>query len=184
MKIYTKFGDQGKTRVLQGDALGKHEPVIELIGALDELNSAIGMVISQNPKAKIRDQLVAVQNEIFEWGAVVAGAPASKSKSPGEDSVVRLEKEIDGWQTQLPKMTHFVLPGGSQAGATLHFVRTICRRTERVCSVVSADSEQSQLVPIQTYLNRLSDWLFVIARYENQVAGMEEVKWKPEARQS
>ena len=180
MKIYTKSGDRGQTQLPDGHTLAKSHTRIELIGTLDELNSAIGVAVSFNPSIDGCDELfIKVQNELFEWGAVAAGASPSLHSPPGEEAIQRLENEIDHWQDSLTAMTHFILPGGSSCGAAVHFARTVCRRAERLCTLLIEQSADDTLNPLQVYLNRLSDWLFVAARSENQAAGVSETKWQP-----
>ena len=136
MKIYTKFGDQGQTRLIGSGSLDKSNPVFEVIGELDELNSQLGLSLAglfQSPDSQkpievssVEQALVRVQHELFEWGSLLAGADSSKFTIPGDAAISRLEVEIDGWQDQLPPMTHFILPGGCNAGATLHVARSVC----------------------------------------------------------
>jgi cob(I)alamin adenosyltransferase len=187
MKIYTKTGDDGTTGLIGGGRVRKCDPRIECSGTVDELNAAIGLAASAlatNPVAREIDlfaHLRQVQNDLFVIGSHLATPEESPHRSslPGldEQMVTRLEMQIDAAETQLPKLRNFILPGGSEAAARLHLARTICRRAERLLVDFSLDRPVPGIV--LTYLNRLSDWLFVQARLANHLAGVEDVLWKP-----
>lgn len=176
MKIYTKTGDDGTTGTFGGDRISKTSPRIECLGEIDELNAAIGMARSFADNANLDRSLQRIQRELFDLGAEVA-CPAESSyfkPSVSEVHIVRLESEMDS--TELPPLRDFILPGGTSYAAAIHLARTICRRTERA---LLASRESLKLRPETCrYLNRLSDWLFVMARLANNLAGCEDVKWK------
>jgi cob(I)alamin adenosyltransferase len=177
MKIYTKSGDKGETSLVYGVRVPKHDARVEAYGTCDEANSAIGLALAYMPQEEEWKEFFSVfhvvQTKLFHIGAELA-TPAGKEvgwKIADED-VELLERTIDQWDAELPPLTNFVLPGGSPAGAALHLARTIVRRAERNAIVVR---EQSEVNPIVIrYLNRLSDFLFVAARYINQKAGRVE----------
>ena len=179
MKIYTKTGDTGETSLFGGTRIPKNSLRIDTIGTIDELNACIGTARSQIGDAEIRNLLHRIQNELFNIGADLATLDThSKSDDLRISSafVETLEKDIDGLEKQLAPLTNFILPGGSVAGSTLHLARTVCRRSER--SVVSlADSESTNPL-ILPYLNRLSDFLFVLARLVNYRLGQPEPLWE------
>jgi cob(I)alamin adenosyltransferase len=178
MKIYTRTGDDGTTGLFSGGRIAKTHLRVIAYGTVDELNSVIGVARSLQPGKQADSWLERVQNQLFHLGADLATPLEAES-----DYVVRvsaaeiawLEESIDHMTDELPELKNFILPGGTPAAAHLHVARTICRRAER-CAVELAQTEaiNDQLVP---YLNRLSDWLFVLARWENQRAGVPEEKW-------
>lgn len=176
MKIYTKTGDDGTTGLIGGQRVSKSDPRIDCIGAVDELNAAVGLaaVGADELAAKLR----AVQNELFVIGSQLAlpeGQESSKIPAVEESSVARLEMEIDAVTAKLPALRNFILPGGSQTGARLHLARAVCRRAERALVAFSLDRPAPLLAV--TYLNRLSDWLFIHARQANQRAGVADILW-------
>jgi cob(I)alamin adenosyltransferase len=181
MKIYTKTGDDGTTGLIGGSRVAKSDLRIESYGTVDELNAMIGLAAVDIESADLSRALRAVQNELFVIGSQLA-LPAGESSSshwlpPLEhSSVARLEREIDVAEGELPKLTNFILPGGTETAARLHVARTVCRRAERL--VVSLGKDQSVQSMIVTYLNRLSDWLFVQARVVNHRAGFGDVAWE------
>lgn len=180
MKIYTRTGDKGDTSLFGGQRVPKDALRIEAYGNVDELNSVIGMIRSENSNAEIDRILADVQNRLFDVGADLA-TPRTITK----DKVTRiearhalqLEKAIDQLEVQLKPLRSFILPGGLPVAAKLHFARTVCRRAER--SVIRLSRNEDIGEGITIYLNRLSDLLFVIARYANHVANVAETKWKP-----
>lgn len=180
MKIYTKKGDQGKTSLFGGTRVSKSSVRIEAYGTVDELNSIVGMAASYalSPKGTVWTQQV--QKDLFVLGADLATPPASKERINriGEEEITHLEQAIDEMEKELPPLKNFILPGGSGQGATLHMARTVCRRAER--AVVQCSTEEEISGNAIKYLNRLSDFFFVLARYENKYAGVEEETWKPE----
>ncbi|AMA74056.1 MULTISPECIES: cob(I)yrinic acid a,c-diamide adenosyltransferase [Aneurinibacillus] len=177
MKIYTKSGDKGDTSLLYGVRVPKYDARVEAYGTCDEANSAIGVALSYMPQGKEWEEFFSVfhvvQTKLFHIGAELA-TPAGKEVSwkIEEEDVELLEKMIDKWDAELPVLKNFVLPGGSQAGASLHLARTVVRRAERKAILVR---EQLEVNPIVIrYLNRLSDFLFVAARYVNHKLGKTE----------
>jgi cob(I)alamin adenosyltransferase len=178
MKIYTKTGDDGSTGLIGGERISKSDARIDCTGNIDELNAAIGLAVIASPD-ELAARLRLVQNELFVIGSHLGTAEA---KPPAflppfeESSIGRLEMEIDAAEAQLPPLRNFILPGGCETSGRLHLARTICRRAERVLVAFSHDRP----VPPGklTYLNRLSDWLFIQARWANHRAGVEDVIWK------
>jgi cob(I)alamin adenosyltransferase len=176
MKIYTKTGDNGSTGLIGGKRVSKSDGRIECFGSVDELNAAIGWV-NVTAAGDLAGKLRAIQNELFVIGAQLARPePADDPKLP-ESSIARLESEIDAAQSKLAPLKNFILPGGCESSARLHLARTICRRTERM--LVKFSQERPAPPVAITYLNRLSDWLFVQARLANQQIGVEDIPWIP-----
>jgi cob(I)alamin adenosyltransferase len=176
MKIYTKTGDDGSTGLIGGKRVSKSDDRIECFGNVDELNAAIGWAqVASGPEltAKLR----AAQNELFVIGAQLARPEPINDPPLAETSIARLESEIDAAEAQLAPLKNFILPGGSETSARLHLARTICRRAERIL-VKFAEDHPAPKIAI-TYLNRLSDWLFVQARLANRLAGVEDIPWVP-----
>lgn len=180
MKIYTKTGDKGQTSLLGGTRVPKDHIRIESYGTVDELNSWIGLVRDQRiPEASI-NTLLEIQDRLFTIGSALASDPGkSKVKIPGmtEDDVIFLEKEIDLMNESLPEMRSFVLPGGNQLVSFCHVARCVCRRAERAVIRLSGEEFVDEL--IIKYLNRLSDYLFVLSRYLTQFSNATETPWKP-----
>lgn len=179
MKIYTKTGDKGDTSLFGGQRVPKDALRIEACGTVDELNSALGLARAENSDQRIDGILEVIQNELFELGADLAtprSVEKSKIKRMESRDVQGLEKVLDDLQGSLRPLRSFILPGGSPVGAQLHFARTICRRAERVVVRLSRNEDIGETVIV--YLNRLSDLLFVLARYANHRAGIPEVKWR------
>lgn len=189
MKIYTKTGDKGTTALIGGTRVPKHHIRIESYGTVDELNSNIGLIRSQpeiDPRTK--EILIHIQNRLFTLGATLATDPEKAVLKSGkerlniprikEEDVSLLENEIDRMNTDLPPITHFVLPGGNNIVAFCHIARCVCRRTERITTHL-AENEAVDATVIQ-YLNRLSDYLFVLARKLTHSTKAEEIKWIPE----
>lgn len=180
MKIYTKTGDQGTTALFGGKRVSKAELRIDAYGTVDELNAWIGMIRDQEVNVKRQDIFVQIQNDLFVVGSILATEPGNeKVKIPAlsEDEIVFLEKQIDGLDAELPPMKFFVLPGGHLSISTCHVTRTVCRRAERLV-VALHDSEPINPAVIR-YLNRLSDYLFVLSRKVAHELGVEETPWKP-----
>jgi cob(I)alamin adenosyltransferase len=177
MKIYTKKGDSGETSLFGGQRVSKSTERIEAYGTVDELNSFVGLAASYDLSDKGTEFLRKVQELLFILGADMATPPSSKTRIDriGENDILFLEEGIDELEKDLETLKNFVLPGGSQAGATLHVARTVCRRAERAavaCHKVDDISDNCI-----KFLNRLSDFFFVIARYENKQAGVREETW-------
>ncbi len=178
MKIYTKTGDGGETGLFGGERVSKDSPRIEAYGAVDELNSVIGVVRSLRPSEDIDSVLKKIQTDLFVLGADLATQKSSKRRivpNIRASHIKPLEIFIDTFQDSLPPLESFVLPGGSPAAAQLHFARTVCRRAEVLTVRLSRSETINSSVCI--YLNRLSDLLFVLARYANSIEGGSEVRW-------
>ncbi len=178
MKIYTKTGDDGTTSLFSGGRVKKSNLRVEAYGTVDELNSYIGVVRAHNPTRASFNNLERVQNHLFRLGADLATPLDSRPDwlvRIDEEAVIWLEESIDKATEQLEPLKNFILPGGSPAGAHLHVARTVCRRAERL--VVSLAEDEAINEWVLKYLNRLSDWLFTLARYENLRAGIQEEKW-------
>jgi cob(I)alamin adenosyltransferase len=179
VKIYTKTGDRGDTRLFDGTKVRKHDDRVEAYGDVDELNSFIGAAASFVKDAALVSMLADIQKDLFSVGAQLAD-PGAKDQSRAKFQIPReritaLENAIDTFETELPSLRQFILAGGGNAGALLHVARTVCRRAER--RVVSL-SEKIEINPnVIEYLNRLSDFLFVIARVVNHREGKEEIPW-------
>lgn len=178
MKIYTKKGDKGTTSLFGGASIGKNSLRIKAYGTVDELNSILGIVLTHPLSERGETILKELQNQLFVLGADLATLPSKKAKIDriGQKEIKQLEDWIDELDEQLPNLTSFILPGGAPAGATLHQARTVCRRAERHTVALKLENPVSDETVI--YLNRLSDLLFVMARFENQEAGETETQWK------
>lgn len=177
MKIYTKKGDKGNTSLFGGRSIQKNSERIEAYGTVDELNSVIGMVLTYELSEEGKNFLNEIQHQLFILGADLATLPEKKAKIEriGSKHIDQLEQWIDKLDEKLPALTHFILPGGSAAGASLHMARTVCRRAERkVVALKESDPVSDECV---IFLNRLSDLLFVMARFENHESGIKETKW-------
>jgi len=180
MKIYTKTGDSGKTSLLGGSRVPKHHLRIESYGTLDELNSHVGFLRDYSLGDKITEELLEIQDRLFTLGSLLASEPGkSKVKIPEitEKDVLFLEKAMDLMNETLPEMRHFVLPGGHHAVSSCHIARCVCRRAERIIVHLSEESEVPSIV--LEYLNRLSDYLFVLARKITFDLAVIETPWKP-----
>ncbi len=180
MKIYTKTGDQGTTSLFGGKRVSKSDLRIDTYGTVDELNSCIGLVRDQEVNLKRKDILVEIQDRLFTVGSILATEPGNtKVKIPAlqESDIAYLEIEIDKLDAQLPPMRFFVLPGGHQSVSFCHLARTTCRRAERLTVALHQVEGVDRLV-IQ-YLNRLSDYLFILSRKMAMELNVEETPWKP-----
>ncbi len=182
MKIYTKQGDQGETGLLGGERVSKDHLRIRAYGTLDELNAAVGLGISAAATpAEWATRLCRVQGEIFQLGAELA-TPRGKATAAAvidTSEVDRLEQEIDIMEKGMTPLRSFILPGGTLASAHLHLARTICRRAER--ELVVLHRAESQRAVVMQYVNRLSDYLFVVARFVNAQAGIPDIAWNAPA---
>jgi cob(I)alamin adenosyltransferase len=180
MKIYTRAGDDGTTGLIGGKRTSKADPRIECIGAVDELNAAVGWIAVAGDGewlAKLRP----VQNELFVIGSLLAWPderPPAHLPPLEDSSVGRLEMEIDAATDDLTPLRNFILPGGTEISARLHIARSICRRAER--AVVGFSQDRPVPAVVLTYLNRLSDWLFVQARWANAKANVRDIEWEKE----
>jgi len=179
MKIYTKTGDTGETGLFDGTRVSKADARVEAYGAVDELNAWLGVIRAHQPGVDLDGLLQDIQRDLFALGAVLADpthriAPRVNKASVDADDVTRLEQTIDRLEGTLPRLRRFILPGGSPAGARLHLARTICRRAERRIVALGKDAVDPIVI---TYVNRLSDLLFVMARAANHQAGAPETEW-------
>jgi len=185
-KVYTKTGDKGKTRLAGGQRVWKDHVRVEAYGTVDELNAALGLVrafwLKQAKRAKraaVDRELHWIQNKLFDIGGLLATTPGQtfpNMPSIGTADVSRLERLIDGWQEDLQPLREFVLPGGGTTSSLLHLARTICRKAERRCVTLMRKEPVDQAIII--YLNRLSDALFVLARWVSHRLGEKEVLWE------
>ncbi len=184
MKIYTKKGDDGTTSLYGGKRVVKHAGRIETFGSVDELNAILGVGLTYVESREVANCIREIQHQLFVLGADIATPPDSEARIDriAEHHIERLESMIDKLDETLEPLKHFILPGGSRAGATLHQARTVCRRAERM--LVSCRLEESLSIQTLIYLNRLSDLLFVLARVENRESNVTETPWKPERRHS
>ena len=188
MKIYTKTGDKGTTALFGGTRVPKHHIRIESYGTVDELNSHIGLVRDQDIDAGHKKFLERIQNKLFTVGAILATDPEKAILKSGKErlnipkisemDIAELETEMDRMNELLPQMTHFVLPGGHQTVSFCHIAHCVCRRAERLAAQLN--DYQSVDEAVLKYLNRLSDYLFVLARMLSQELSADEVKWIPE----
>ncbi|MBU6198935.1 MAG: cob(I)yrinic acid a,c-diamide adenosyltransferase [Xanthomonadaceae bacterium] len=176
-KIYTKTGDDGTTGLGDGTRTNKDSPRVTAYGTVDELNSAIGMVLAQKIPADVAETLTQIQHDLFDLGGELC-IPGLAMVHAAD--VTRLESALDGFNADLPKLKEFILPGGGMAAACCHLARTVCRRAERE-TVALARSETVRPEAIH-YLNRLSDLLFVLARVLARACGHGEVLWQHERR--
>lgn len=187
MKIYTKTGDGGTTALFGGTRVPKHHIRIQSYGTLDELNSWLGMLRDQGLAPRHGDFLLQIQDRLFTAGAMLATEPEKAKTKSGKErlqipklsaaDVEALEGEIDALNDALPPMTHFILPGGHPTVSTCHVARTVCRRAERMTTLLAEHSEVSEVV--LAYLNRLSDYLFVLARKLSSEVQAKEIRWIP-----
>jgi len=179
VKIYTKTGDKGQTSLLGGTRVPKNHLRIEAYGTVDELNSWIGLVRDQGINEHLHGILLIIQDRLFTIGSLLAADENLKMKLPAllpEDAVL-LEREIDRMNEELPEMKSFILPGGHQAVSFCHITRCVCRRAERLVIGLSVDGKVDEEIII--YLNRLSDFLFMLARKLASDFSAREVPWKP-----
>lgn len=177
MKIYTKTGDDGQTSLFSGGRVAKDDGRLHAYGTVDELNAILGMVIAFGVHASLIDYLQKVQMELFTLGADLAtplDAKADWLKRVEASQVQRLEAEIDTFDEELIPLKNFILPSGTQAATLLHQARTVCRRAERYMVSIKDELNPDAII----YVNRLSDWLFTVARIENKRAGVEETIWQ------
>jgi cob(I)alamin adenosyltransferase len=187
-RVYTRGGDQGTTRLAGGQEVAKTSPRIEAYGTLDELNACLGLVAEETVRSFIdRDegkallaQVRRIQNELFDLGGELATLPDDRHPQQplvSTDDVARLESEMDGANQALPTLRSFVLPGGGMLSAYMHQARTVCRRAERrLIALIEAEPQRPEVLQ---YLNRLSDWLFVMGRRAAVAFGHEEILWSP-----
>ena len=187
MKVYTKTGDKGTTALFGGTRVPKDHIRIESYGTVDELNSHIGLIRDQEFNSHYKDILIEIQDRLFTVGAILATPPEKEVLKSGEkrlqnlgiveSDIELLENEIDAMEESLPQMTHFVLPGGHTTVSYCHVARCVCRRAERLAVHLSHNEPVADIAI--KYLNRLSDYLFVLARKLSHDLHAEEVKWIP-----
>ena len=181
LKIYTKTGDGGNTALIGGTKVPKNDLRIETYGTVDELNSWMGLVNDQLNDAALRDFVKEIQDRLFTIGSALATdvARGTKMKLPDlhAEDVTALEKRIDAMTAELPEMKSFILPGGHVAVSSIHIARCVCRRAERLAVGLQQHDLFVDTLVIQ-YLNRLSDYLFTLARYTAQKLGVAEIAWK------
>lgn len=188
MKIYTKTGDKGTTSLFGGTRVPKHHIRIDSYGSVDELNSWLGLIADQEISKNIKEELHAIQKKLFTVGAILATDPEKAILKNGQErlniqkinvlDVKFLEQAMDKMDESLPEMTHFILPGGHTTVSYCHIARTVCRRAERKTTILYENEPFEETV--LTYLNRLSDYLFVLARKLSIELKVEEIKWIPE----
>jgi len=189
MKVYTKTGDKGTTALFGGTRVPKDHIRIESYGTVDELNSYIGLIRDQEIDPRYKQILIRTQDRLFTAGAILATPPEKEVLKNGklrldipkitEADILLLENEIDAMESELPPMTHFVLPGGHTTVSYCHIARCVCRRAERLSVALSHNEPIDDMV--LKYLNRLSDYLFVLARKLSSDLQADEVKWIPGA---
>ena len=180
MKIYTRRGDGGETDLFAGGRVSKDAIRVEAYGAVDELNSTMGLAAAASEQDDLKELCRSIQGTLFDLGAYLATPDAGRREKSGlpevrAEDVDALEAAIDHHEEGLAPLRRFILPGGTQAAAAFHFARTVCRRAERRC-VTLHGSEPLEPLALR-YLNRLSDLLFVLARVENHSAGVPDVEW-------
>jgi cob(I)alamin adenosyltransferase len=178
VKIYTKTGDKGDTKLFDGTEVRKNDSRVEAYGQVDELNSLIGAAASFLSDSELKEMLFGIQRDLFSVGAQLAD-PSQHGKKPKSRldgaRITALEDSIDRFEAELPPLRQFILAGGAPAGAMLHVARTVCRRAERRVTALAASVEiDSRNIE---YLNRLSDFLFVLARLVNHRQGQQEIPW-------
>lgn len=188
MKIYTKTGDKGTTALYGGTRVPKYDLRIESYGTVDELNSYIGLIKDQEISKSIKKSLLKIQTDLFTLGAMLATPPEKETLKNGKErlnipkittnSILFLENEIDAMDKELAQMTHFILPGGHQTVSFCHVARCVCRRAERIA--VALNDQETLQQDILRYLNRLSDYLFTLARKLSNDLSVQEIKWIPE----
>jgi cob(I)alamin adenosyltransferase len=176
-RITTRTGDAGETGLGDGARVAKSSARVCALGDIDELNSAIGVLLAEDVPADVREALERIQQELFDLGGEVS---IPGHTMVGEAHVARLEEQLAVWNAGLPALKEFILPGGSRASAAAHLARTVCRRAER--SVVALGHKEAVGKHARQYLNRLSDLLFVAGRLLNRAAGRGDVLWKHERR--
>jgi cob(I)alamin adenosyltransferase len=176
MKIYTRTGDHGETSLFGGARVAKNDARIEAYGTVDELSSHLGVARASGVPAEVDAVAEQVQRDLFDIGAHLASPGTSRFPGVDPRRIAELETAIDAMERELAPLTNFILPGGTLAAAQLHVARTVCRRAERL--VVALHDETPATLSTIAYLNRLSDYLFVAARFANKRAAVPDVAWK------
>ncbi len=179
-RIYTGIGDDGSTRLGDGTRVSKSAARLEAYGTVDELSASLGVVLATGPASPLVEPLSQCQADLFRAGAELSTPPGPRRPAGlpiiEKRHVAALERTIDRFEADLPALTAFILPGGTPAAAALHLARTVCRRAERaVVRLLASEPFETHVV---VYLNRLSDALFVFARYDNHLAGVTETAWE------
>lgn len=178
MKIYTKTGDDGTTALLGGERVRKNSLRVECYGTVDEVNSVLGLALTEIETQDIGSLINEIQNKLFTIGGELA-TPENKSSINKvrlvNDDILLLENSIDKYEERLEPLKQFILPGGTKGASLLHLARSVCRRAERLVTLLSKNEKISDLILI--YLNRLSDLLFVLARYENSINQIPDTYW-------
>lgn len=182
MKIYTKTGDEGETSLFGGERVQKDHLRLNAYGTLDELNSFIGLAVTEVKSYKVKDVLIDLQNKLFVVGSDLATPDTEKNKRLNitrtpQNFIEETEKQIDDFEAQLNQLKNFILPGGSKGAALLHICRTISRRAEREIVVLKNTVQIGDNILI--FINRLSDLFFVLARFENKYSDIPDTKWIP-----
>lgn len=172
-KITTRTGDRGETGLGDGSRVAKSSPRVRALGDVDELNSAIGLLVAEQPPAEIAEALGDVQHDLFDLGGELSIPGHSML---GDAQIERLEARIEAWNAELAPLKEFILPGGTRAAAAAHLARTVCRRAER--SLVELNEKEKVSEAALRYLNRLSDLLFIAGRRLNSAAGRGDVQWR------
>ncbi len=179
MSVYTKTGDKGRTSFYAGKRVSKANIRVEAYGTVDELNSAIGIAISKIKDQRSKRKLESIQNDLFEIGAALANPHSTSSRQATklnlEKRVKEFEEQVDVLEKKLPQLNNFILPGGSFRGSLLHFARTVSRRAERrIIQLSEVERVQDEII---VYMNRLSDLLFMFARFINYKEKKKEILW-------
>lgn len=182
-RIYTRTGDDGTTSLGSRERVSKDDPRVEAYGTVDELNSILGLAVASDLDERLDEPLADIQNDLFHLGSELAVPESDGERRPGprieQRHVDRLEETIDELNGELDPLGNFILPGGASGSAWLHFARTVCRRAER--RLVTLSGEEKIDPAAIRYLNRLSDLLFVMARFENRIRGLDDVLWDRDA---
>ena len=180
-RVYTRGGDAGDTQLLSVGRVAKHHPRLAAYGDCDELNSVIGLAVAADPHPPLADQLVETQAVLFVLGSQLAVPDPDSLGMPIPTLEPRHTEQLEGWidalDAELAPLSNFILPGGTPAAAHLHHARTVARRCERAIGALHAETALAETV--LTYINRLSDYLFTAARYDNQRRGVADVAWRP-----
>ena len=177
MKIYTKTGDKGQTSLFNGERRSKDDIRIETYGSVDELNAHLGLLVSKLDDMDLKQVLLGVQRNLFDLGSMLANPTNTSKAAIAEEDIEALEKGIDNMNENLPELKTFILPGGNETGSLAHVCRTVCRRAERRTITLSGEND---IDPITIkYLNRLSDYFFVLSRKLIYDSGDAEIQWLP-----
>ncbi|MBR4690388.1 MAG: cob(I)yrinic acid a,c-diamide adenosyltransferase [Bacteroidales bacterium] len=179
MKIYTKTGDNGTTSLIGGTRVQKNDPRLECYGTIDELNSYLGLIRDNYSSQDIQDQILTIQQKLFVIGAEIANDKPQKTNIPSisEADILSLEEIIDGISEELPPQKSFIIPGGHPVSSYCQIARTVCRRAERAIYNIQPEKRPSMLSTI--YINRLSDYLFILARKALKDFNKSEITWNP-----